>query len=328
MIKFLEIIRKIFKSLGKYEYKILDKIIFINSKKKQIKINDNEIINIENNLENKSYQPKKLAITICFHFNKKKIDNLIKVCSEIKEYKFPKDVTIVTNNINSNDYDLLKKNIKKKITKFKVISIKESPESNLLPWFCFDILKKKYSDKSFSHFLYLEDDILINSKNINYWNYCRVILKRYKIIPSFLRYELYKNNKYSVDNPNIVKIKNTPSILSNSEKNGFINLKYPYHAACLMDKELMKEYFNSSLVNIDYGFHHRIMKTLYPIKELANIIIAYINVPIGFHNRYFLPFRNKNEIPSYCLIRHLDNKYVKMKTWHYGKIQVKHLLSS
>ena len=72
MIKFLEIARKLFKSLGKYEYKILDKIIFLKSKNKYIHINDNDILNIQRNLDNEKYHPKKIAITICFHFNKKK----------------------------------------------------------------------------------------------------------------------------------------------------------------------------------------------------------------------------------------------------------------
>ena len=44
------------------------------------------------------------------------------------------------------------------------------------------------------------------------------------------------------------------------------------------DSNLMKEYTNSKLVGIDYGLSHKIMKIMYPIKELANIIIGYINV--------------------------------------------------
>ena len=328
MIKFLEIARKLFKSLGKYEYKILDKIIFLKSKNKYIHINDNDILNIQRNLDNEKYHPKKIAITICFHFNKKKIKNLIKVCSQINEYAFSKHVTIVTNKIKNNEYNLLKRILKKTITSFNITQIEKNPEPNLLPWFCFNILKKKYNEKSFSHYLFLEGDILINSQNINYWIYSRNILKKHKMIPSFLRYELYKKNMHSVDNPKIIKIKNTPKIISVSKNSGFINLKYPYHAACLMDRELMKEYTNSNLISIDYGFHHKIMRTLYPIKELANVIIGYINVPAGFHNRYFLPFINKNQIPNYCLIKHLDNKYSKMKTWHYGNIKIKNLLNN
>ena len=93
-----------------------------------------------------------------------------------------------------------------------------------------------------------------------------------------------------------------------------------------MDRDLMKEYSKSKLVGIDFGIRHKIMKELYPIKELANIIIGYINVPKGYYNRFFIPFKNFNKIPDYCVTKHLDNKYSKNKT-SFGKIEVKNLIN-
>ena len=322
----LDRIRKLFKSLGKYEYRILDKIIFHKSKLKILDVKDEDFINIEKNLSNKKFYPKKMVIIICFHFNKKRIKNLIKVCDNIKNYKFSKEISIITNKINNKEHNFLRNNLKKKLKKFKIIQINKNPEPNLLPWFCFNILKSKYVNKSFSHFLFLEDDISINSKNINYWVLSRKILKKYNLIPAFLRCEFYKKKLFSVDNPEKIKIKSIPKFQSYSKKFGFLNLRYPYHAMCLMDRDLMKEYIQSNLISIDFGFHHKIMRLLYPIKELANIIIGYINVPQGFHNRYFLPYINRNKLPSYCIIRHLDNKYIRMKSWHYGKISIDNLL--
>lgn len=325
MIIFLKRLSKIFKSLGKYEEKILDKITFIERNIKT-NINDGDILKIERHLNDKKYYPKKIAVTICFNFNKKNLKTLLNVCNNINEFNFPKDITIVTNKIQTKDYNLLKNTIKKKIKKINFTQINNNPEPNLLPWFCFDILKQKYNNKSFSHYLFLEDDILISSKNINYWLCSREILKRYKLIPAFLRCEFYKNQIFSVDNISSININKVPKIISNSKKNGFLNLKYPYHAACLMDNDLMKEYTTSNLINIDYGFHHRIMKKLYPIKELANIIIGYINVPTGFFNRYCLPFLDRNKIPSYSIIRHYGHKYSSMSNSPFGKINIKHLL--
>ena len=48
--------------------------------------------------------------------------------------------------------------------------------------------------KSFSHFLYLEHDILLSKKNIIYWNVSRKILKSFNLIPGFIRIEKNKNN--------------------------------------------------------------------------------------------------------------------------------------
>jgi hypothetical protein len=321
---FLKRLRKIFKSLGKYEYKILDKITLLENKK--IKIDDKVFFKFEKDLEKSSFIPKKISIVICFHFNKKKIINLQKICANINSFKFSKNVSIITNNINKINHNFLKKKLKNKLKNFNIIKIKNIPEPNLLPWYCLDFMKKSYKDKSFSHFLYLEDDILINENNINYWIFARKILKKFNFIPAFLRCENNGKRLFSVDNPKPIKIKNTPRILSTSEKFGFLNLRYPYHASCLMDRDLMKEYTKSKLVGIDYGLSHNIMKTLYPIKELANIIIGYINVPKGYYNRFFLPFINSNKIPNYCIIKHIDNKYIKIKNEHFGKININHLL--
>ena len=327
MNKFLlKKLRRIFKSLGKYEYKILDKITLLENK--QIKIDENVFFELEKNLKKSSFIPKKISVVICFHFNKKRIKNLQKICANINNYKFSKRVSIITNEINTNEYKSLKKELSKKLKKINIIKIKDIPEPNLLPWYCMDYMKKSYKNKSFSHFLYLEDDILINENNINYWIFARKILKKFNFIPAFLRCETNGNKLFSVDNPKTIRIKNTPKILTKSKKIGFLNLRYPYHASCLMDRDLMKEYNKSKLIGIDYSLKHKVMKTLYPIKELANIIIGYINVPNGYYNRFFLPFINSNKIPFYCIIKHIDNKYIKLKNERFGKIDIKNLLKS
>ena len=327
----LKKLRKLFKSLGKYEYKILDKITLLENKKqnkiKNIILDDNKFLQIEKNLSNPLFEPKKISIVICFHYNKKRIKNLIKICKNISSYRFSKDVSIITNNINNKQSKFVKKQINKKLKKYSLVTIKNNPEPNLLPWYCLNFMKKKYKDKSFSHFLYLEDDILINSKNINYWIYCRKILKSYNLIPAFLRCEIINKNLISVDNQKKIKIKNTPKILSSTKKYGFLNMRYPYHGACFMDRNLMNEYSKSNLIGIDYGSRHKIMKMLYPVKELANIIIGYINVPKGYFNRFFIPFIDFKKIPIYCTIKHLDNKYSKDKNSYFGKIKVENLLN-
>ena len=72
----LKKLRKLFKSLGKYEYKILDKITLLENKKqnkiKNITLDDNKFLQIEKNLSNPLFEPKKISIVICFHYNKKK----------------------------------------------------------------------------------------------------------------------------------------------------------------------------------------------------------------------------------------------------------------
>ena len=326
----LEKTRRLFKSLGKYEFNLIDKIIL--TKNKIVKKNTNIILNeinfqkINKYLVNNSSNSKKIAIVICFHFKSKKIKKLVKVCSNISNYDFDNHTTIVTNNITRSQKKILKNKVKIKLKKFTIIQIKDTPEPNLLPWYSLNVMKERYKNKSFTHFLYLEDDIIVSKKNINYWIFCRKILKSYNLLPGFIRYESFKKNLFSIDNPKKIEITKTPSIRSNCKKFGFINLKYPYQAMYLMDRQLMNSYLKSNSSTVDFGFHNRIMKNLYPIKELASISIAYHKLPEGYHSRYMIPFVESKTIPEYCLIKHLDNKYVRKQNSNYGKIKIQNLL--
>ena len=68
-------------------------------------------------------------------------------------------------------------------------------------------MKNKYKNKTNTHFMFLEDDILVSNLNIFYWIYFRVILKKYKLVPGFLRYEKNGKKYFSVDNPQKMSLK-------------------------------------------------------------------------------------------------------------------------
>ena len=333
-IFFLEKLRKILKSVGKIEFKIIDKLILLNNYNKKNStsyfIKEENFNNLDNKLIKRENHPGKLVIVICFFFNSKKLKMLDKTLSQVSLFKFKKDVTILTNKITKSEKKILKKTINKKIKKFSLCEIKDMPDDNLLPWYSLNIMREKYKDNKNSHFMFLEDDILVNSKNISYWIYFRKILKKYGLIPGFLRYEKYKNKFFSIDNPKKIIIEKFPNITTSNKKYGFVNSKFPYQGMYLMDRELMKKYLVSNAVKIDYSFTNRIMRSLYPIKELANISYAYLNTPIGYHNCIMLPFNENKQIPRYSLIEHCDVKYVKLKEFNkmgYGTIEVDKLLS-
>lgn len=70
-------------------------------------------------------------------------------------------------------------------------------------------MKTKYLNKSFTHFLYIEDDILITEENIQYWILARQSLKKINLIPSFILTEFNSidKNLYAVSYLNKNKIK-------------------------------------------------------------------------------------------------------------------------
>ena len=81
IIFFLKKLRKLFKSIGKLENTTIDKLVLLEKKNLSAKsyiINNKNFTNFKYNLSKKNY-PKKIAIVICFYFNKNNINILKKL---------------------------------------------------------------------------------------------------------------------------------------------------------------------------------------------------------------------------------------------------------
>ncbi len=310
IIFFLEKLRRIFKSLGKLEEVLIDKITLIQKQKikQKVAVNDQVFLDYNNNFKKKINYPQKMVIVVCFYYNSKKIEILKKTINEIYSYKFKIELFLMTNKLSN----LQKANIKRILQRnkiSKIIEINNLPDGNLLPWFSINLMREKFKNKSYSHFMFLEDDLLVNQKNICYWIYFRKVLKKYNLVPGFLRYENYKKMIYVIDFPKEIELKKNPTIFSKNFKHGFINLKYPYSAMYLMDRSLMGEYLNSNATKVDFSFNKKFLKSKYPIKELLNVSHAYINIPKGYFNKIVIPFEHNKKILKSCLIEHAEIKY-------------------
>ena len=160
-------------------------------------INNKNFTNFKYNLSKKNY-PKKIAIVICFYFNKNKINILKKTVKSITTL-FNFELTLLTNQLSKKQKNILLKVIRSKKRTIKIYEATKLPDNNLLPWYSINVMKERFKNKSFSHFMFIEDDIIISSKNICYWIYYRKILKKFNLVPGFLRYENYKKDLYAVD---------------------------------------------------------------------------------------------------------------------------------
>ncbi len=324
---FLEKIRKLFKSIGKKEHKINDFITY-----KKFKINQKNF-----NLNHEDFNPLQnsetkinLVASITFLFDENKIHNLKQVCKNLFEISNKIEIYIFLNNITNDQKDKLSKDLGINI---KLIIVENIVNNRLLPWYHLNLMRKLYNNKEITHFLYLEDDILIDKNNLNYWINSRKVLKRFNLIPGFIRTEVNQNDNalYAIDFVKKDKLKYLPKIKIN-QNYFFLNHKYPYQGMYLYDRELMKEHLFGPSSNPDCG--HGAFDTNYidprminlDLMAKANIGLTFIDIPNGFHNRMVTLYDKKDKIFHKCSqIKHLSNKYSNTKSW-FGNIKITDVL--
>jgi len=158
-------------------------------------------------------------------------------------------------------------------------------------------------EQSVSHFLYLEDDLLITDGNIEYWLQARQDLQVYGLIPSFLRYERKDDGElYAVDVWERTCFETAPKIFIN---NGYcyMNMPYPYQGMYLLDRELMAEYMSYWSSNPYFS--------RWGLRETGAQGVTYVNVPPGFKTRNLVGFdTDAFAVDPRCLIHHVSNTYV------------------
>ena len=109
IIYFLEKLRKIIKSIGKKEKKLINLINYFKYKEKVTfyDLSDNNV-----NFSHENIEKIKIAAVITFFFNKDKIQDLVKVCDGLNSLSYENEIHIFTNNISSSQVEKLKKEIK------------------------------------------------------------------------------------------------------------------------------------------------------------------------------------------------------------------------
>jgi hypothetical protein len=179
-----------------------------------------------------------------------------------------------------------------------------------LTWSHKDVFRQLIkTDPAITHYLYLEDDILITQENIEYYLEGESRLAHRKFFPSFVRYEIDNDGiMYAID---IMKqqIFHAMSIFQYSNDYYYVNFSYTYQGIYLLNSYFMYEYFNSRADNPDYN-------TVWGIREQNTAVILFHNVPNGFKSRNLVGCiyqNNEIKLDRRCLIHHLPNKYINDK---------------
>ena len=328
IIKIFNISRRLFKSIGKREIKISRLIKYFNWLERKDKFSlayhTNDIDKDKKFFIDKKLWPKKISACIAFSFKEERLDFLTKICKNLENINDNIDLTIVVNQLGFTKRDLITKKISEASSlKINFFCPQNLLDPRLLPLAHYEIVREKIKSKEFTHFLYLEDDILINEKNIKYWITARESLKQYNLIPSFLRTEIQikTNEKYLVDTPKKNNLFFQPKISNKNKDFAFVNLLNFYCGAYFYDRDLMLEHLNGPSQSLDFGHGTYSPKWIIPemqelgLLERASAGLAFKDIPKGFFHRNVVPVDlEKKKVKEYCLIEHLSNKYVKIKS--------------
>ena len=228
----------------------------------------------------------KLGICVAFFYRKEYLNTLKLTLNTLAKLKDETSINLITNtNIRSEIKSLNDILLTSKLKKFKIYTPYLLGHPLLLPYSNLPVMKKLFHNKTFTHFLFIEDDILFTQKNLNYWLKHNKILKETTHYPSFIRIEKNAENKFVYPDVNrrIKKNKQPSLILANQT---YINIPYPYQGMYLYDRDQMYELFTSPCTSPNF--------TKDEIIEMANLGLTYHKVPKNFYSRNLLALKDNN----------------------------------
>jgi hypothetical protein len=252
--------------------------------------------------------PQKLAICVTCHFDPTRLCYLDQISDHFAALADKVHVTFVTD-AGTDEMKQLKDAVEGKRFKSAFFRPTGLGHPLLLTWSHFAVFKKLIENTSISHFLYLEDDILLTRDNVQYWMEAREQLRAYKLNPSFLRVEKKNNDTcwYATDTVRRLHFLELPRIPI-SDDLYFVSLPSPYQAMYLLDQELMKEHLSGPS-------SHPKFCPRWGICEKAAQGLTFANVPPGFHSRAVVPYLGRQRrIDDNCLIHHTPNTYANKPT--------------
>ena len=251
----------------------------------------------------------RLLVTIPFYFRDDRLRFLSEVCRAFSEYRVASLLLIVQTNTNKTDQI---ERIEGLLRQFKTIEfeiqVRDSlSDPHLLVWEHRPIILERFLDESstFTHFVYVEDDIRVSYANFSYFVESRMILASKLSLPSFLRVEYSRrHNKYmATDVTRKSPLNTVPFVDAGGHR--FVALPDPYCGTYILDRPLAVE-FKLSQSFTQEGAASRIH---WELRERAAMGLVLENIPSFFPHRYVVPLAGSNSVANYAWIEHLPSNY-------------------
>lgn len=183
-------------------------------------------------------------------------------------------------------------------------------EPHLLTWAHKDSLKKDFiNSRENSYFLYLEDDAIFTQSNLEYFMSKREELRGIGLIPSFLRVEWSCIHSDWINSDSFERLPNALSknLLYHAD-HVYMEVRNPYCALILLDKELAEEYLNSESSKVETArLKHDFIWDTAATSALGLIAEK---IPHGHSSRTVVGLGSQTMLPLIgSIVRHQGDKY-------------------
>jgi len=232
----------------------------------------------------------KFTIHITYFYLESRIKYINRIIQETNTYEHPADIYIHTNNFH------LTENTFEKYTNglIKLIHYdltNTNPE--YLSWKCRDVMKQQINE--YDVFMYIEDDILVPHKAIQYWLHYNEKLIKLNYNLGFVRIEFNNDIQYITDLEGV----HLDTCIT-LDQQYCINNKNPYCAFWIYNKNEFVRFVNSPYYDISNirGYDPR-----------AASAIGLHGLHTNWYNGTIIPIIDK-KLHDSCKIYHMPNNYI------------------
>jgi len=184
-----------------------------------------------------------------------------------------------------------------------------------LAWSHKSLFRAALQVEQISHLVYLEDDMLFDQANLDYWVWGRQCLHGTGLIPGFVRFEKFSGESWLTDlKSSMPRPHDTVPTMDEAE---WFSMPNPYQALYVMDRALAIDHFNRS------PSRSRIRSRLRPHDDLASASHGpiYDDAPTPRRWRTVVPFRPEGVHPA-ALIEHTAANYAADPSTSLGSIRL------
>ena len=283
--------------------------------------------------------PFRILLDITFHYNKSRLQYLFQVVRAFSEFPIESmDIIIVTNVAEEDKLHDIMSLCSPLIAPHparpgsnKTLSVESFPDLAdpwHLTWCHKHLISGKFLDAkiAYSHYIHVEDDILVSFDNFCYFVRYRDLLRIKRLIPSFHRVEFNSNDNrlYLADQIGVSDFLSRQKV--DVDEFAFVNPDYPYNAMFILDRDLALEYVNTRSFDRDRSVD---VRPQWGLGERASMGLCFENPAEGFSCRYAIPVNHDTlMMPYWSWVYHIANNYTKNARVQFGKTQPNQLFSN